>query len=78
MTEGKETTKRQSLFNRADSGAYCSVGARTWSRLHASGKIPRPVKIGGSVRWRLSDLDLWIAMDCPERQEFEARKGVEK
>lgn len=76
-TKNHQKDKRQSLLPRTESSAYCALSTRTWSRLNASGNIPRPVRIGGSVRWRLSDLDLWISWGCPSRQEFEARKGTE-
>ena len=41
------------------------VSVRTLWRLRSSGKLPRPVKIGGSVRWRADEVREWIAEGCP-------------
>ena len=54
-----------------------SLSKRTVHRLKASGRVPRPVKVGGAVRWRLSDIEKWIELGCPDQAEFEARKGAE-
>ncbi|HML74947.1 MAG TPA: helix-turn-helix domain-containing protein [Anaerohalosphaeraceae bacterium] len=45
---------------------------RTVYRLNESGAIPRPVTIGSSARWRRADIEAWIQMGCPRRDEYEA------
>ena len=35
-----------------------NLSKRTIHRLNCTGKIPDPVKISGSIRWRQSDIDL--------------------
>jgi predicted DNA-binding transcriptional regulator AlpA len=55
-------------------GHMLGLSKRQIFRLNAAGKIPAPVKIGGSVRWRLSDIELWLEMGCPDRKTFEARQ----
>jgi predicted DNA-binding transcriptional regulator AlpA len=52
-----------------------SVSIRTVWRLRASGKLPKPVEIGGAIRWRASDISEWSRLGCPELLEFEARTG---
>ena len=37
---------------------------RTVYRLADSGDMPRPLKIGWLVRWRVSDIDKWIEAGC--------------
>lgn len=39
-----------------------------------AGRLPAPVRICRSVRWRKSDILRWIELGCPSRKEFEARK----
>ena len=39
-------------------------------RLDMQELIPLPVRIGGSIRWRKSDIDTWIDMNCPNRADF--------
>ena len=40
-------------------------------RLNDRGDIPRPVRVGGSVRWRTSELEDWVDSGCPHRQQTE-------
>jgi predicted DNA-binding transcriptional regulator AlpA len=42
-----------------------SLSARTIRRLVDAGKMPPPLRIGGSDRWRLADVRQWIADGCP-------------
>jgi excisionase family DNA binding protein len=37
---------------------------RTVYRLADSGEMPRPLKIGWLVRWRVSDIEKWIEAGC--------------
>lgn len=52
-TKDDQKNKRQSLFPRTDSAAYCGLGSRTWSRLNASGKMEQ---IGDVLAGLLFDL----------------------
>ena len=36
------------------------LSAATIYRNVAAGTFPRPVKVGGASRWRLSDLQVWL------------------
>lgn len=62
------------LLTAKEAGQVCRLSKRSWFRLSACGKIPAPVRIGGSIRWRLCDIESWLAMGCPDRSEFEARQ----
>ncbi|MCP4640084.1 MAG: helix-turn-helix domain-containing protein [bacterium] len=48
----------------------CSV--RTIRRWSDTGRMPRPVRIGGLVRWARADLERWVADGCPPVRQ---RKG---
>lgn len=41
------------------------ISVRTLWRLRTAGKLPLPLKIGGSVRWRADEIDDWIRTGCP-------------
>ena len=41
------------------------VSSRTVWRMRSGGQVPTPVRICGSVRWRLDDVRAWIAEGCP-------------
>jgi len=48
------------------------LSVRTVRRLDCSGKLPRPVRIGGAVRWRRDEIDAWLAAGCPDREQWES------
>ena len=52
-----------------------NLSKRTIHRLNCTGKIPCPVKISGSIRWRKSDIENWIELGCPDRETFNLRKA---
>lgn len=41
------------------------VSARHVYRLADSGQMPRPIKLGGSVRWDRRVIEQWIEEKCP-------------
>lgn len=44
---------------------------RSVYRLTDAGKLPRPVKLGGLVRWRREVIEGWIARGCPRANREE-------
>lgn len=72
----KNKNQKIQLLTAKDAAKICRLSKRSWFRLSSAHRIPAPVKIGGSVRWRLSDIELWLSMSCPNRQEFEARRDA--
>ena len=48
------------------------LSARTVWRLRSAGRLPKPVQVGGSIRWRLSDINQWVELGCPAKADFEA------
>jgi predicted DNA-binding transcriptional regulator AlpA len=53
------------LLSAAESAEMAGVAKRSWWRYVSSGKAPAPVRLGGAVRWRRSELAEWIAAGCP-------------
>jgi predicted DNA-binding transcriptional regulator AlpA len=41
------------------------ISERTLWRLRSSGKIPEPVRFGGSTRWKYEDIKNWLDAGCP-------------
>lgn len=62
------------LMVRADGAAsMIAVSTATWHRMVAANKTPAPVKLSaGCVRWRLCDLESWVAAGCPDRKTWES------
>jgi predicted DNA-binding transcriptional regulator AlpA len=51
----------QALLNERDVSALIKLSIRTLQRLRYVGGGPRFVRLHGSVRYRLTDLEAWIA-----------------
>jgi len=76
MTTNTDDAKTGKLLTAQAIGEILSLSKRQVFRLRSSGKIPMPVRIGGSVRWRLADIDEWIAAGCPDGRSFQiTREG---
>ncbi len=43
-------------------------------RDQAAGRLPAPVRIGGSKKWRRSDIEAWVAAGCPARTPTARKK----
>jgi prophage regulatory protein len=61
------------LLSAAEAATMAGVAKRSWWRYVSAGRVPQPVRLGGSVRWRRSELAEWIAAGCPR-----VRKAVER
>ena len=72
-----QSTNETALLSAADAARMCRISRRSWFRLNASGKVPACVRVGASPRWVRKILEQWIAMECPDRREFEARKEAQ-
>jgi predicted DNA-binding transcriptional regulator AlpA len=50
----------------------------TLERMKASRKLPPSVRMGNSCKWLVADIELWVALGCPNEREFVARKKLVK
>jgi len=60
------------LLSVRELGKLLSISTATLWRWEAAGRIPRPVKIGGTTRWRADEIRQWIEAGCPGRREWNA------
>jgi prophage regulatory protein len=51
--------------------ATLQVSKRTLWRMRSAGQMPRPIRIGGVVRWRRDEVAAWIAAGCPAASPFQ-------
>ncbi|MBL4701842.1 MAG: helix-turn-helix domain-containing protein [Phycisphaeraceae bacterium] len=47
-------------------------------RMHNAGRVPLPIRLGGSVRWRVSELVAWVEAGMPNRQKWQSMTGCVK
>ena len=65
ITSGTENRELQGKLLRVDTvAALLDVSIRHVWRLADSGRMPRPVKLGGSRRWRAEEIKDWIDKGC--------------
>ncbi len=59
------------LLNTRDVAAMLQCSPRTVQRLAASGRMPRPVRLGRLARWSRPAIEVWIGNGCrrPEGKE---------
>lgn len=58
MASLKTTTP--SMIDVKEVATILSVSTRTVWRLVSSDQLPRPIRFGRNVRWRLADIERWI------------------
>ena len=54
------------------------AGIRTVRTWDAAGKLPKPIRIGGRVVWRVDEIRAWLDAGAPNRDEWEARKAASR
>ena len=59
------------LVSARDLARMLSVSLATVRRLDSAARLPRPVRLAGSVRWRADEIRRWCEAGCPERRTWE-------
>ena len=62
------------LYKKKGLASALGISERKVDDLDAKRLLPRKVRIGRSVRWRISDIETWLELDCPNRERFELEK----
>ncbi len=72
------TQATEKLLTAKAVGEMLSLSKRQVFRMRSSGLICPPIKVGaGALRFRQSDILLWISLECCSAKEFMARKGAD-
>ncbi len=71
-TESAEQQPGRMLVDVRRVASLLNCSPRTVYRLSDGGRMPRPVKLGGLVRWRRDEIASWICAGCPA---IRSRKG---
>lgn len=54
------------------------LGLRTIRTYDTRGLIPKPVKLGSRVVWRLDEIRAWLATGAPDRATWDALRAARK
>ena len=65
----QERPRKRRLGTVDDVAQELSLSTRQIYRLSEAGKMPPPMKIGGSNRWDMDAISQWISSRCPRIQE---------
>ncbi len=60
------------LLTVRDVASRLKISPRQVWKLCASARMPDAVRVSRSVRWRAPDIDRWVQLGCPNREDFEA------
>jgi excisionase family DNA binding protein len=56
------------LIASKEAAKLLKVSERTLWRMHTTGEMPPPIRIGRAVRWSLETLKKWVEEGCPHSQ----------
>jgi predicted DNA-binding transcriptional regulator AlpA len=59
------------LIDAKELGRLLGRSRASVDRDDAAGRIPRPLRIGGSRRWRLAEIRVWVDAGMPTRDVWE-------
>lgn len=64
------------LLSTEGAAELLGIGRSHFYGLHSSGRLgPLPVKLGRRVLWNRKDLESWVMVGCPARQEWQKKNG---
>ena len=75
VLQGDRSDVEPLLLTAPEAAGMLGIGKSTFYRLHSSGRVPMPVRLGGAVRWRAGELTDWVAAGCPARARWEWGKA---
>ncbi len=74
--ETNDTKNEIQLLTAKQLGAKLNLSKRQIFRLNSCGKLPAPIRIGGSVRWAESTIAAWLKAGAPDRKAYEPTEGA--
>ncbi len=66
VSDNNAPNVQPALITVAELAQMMQVSVRTLWRLLSAGQIPAPIRIGGNTRWRVEEINRWIAEGCPQ------------
>ncbi len=75
MTTVNSVLAAETLVDAVTLAEKLNVHEVTIRKWQSSGKVPRPVRIGRLVKWRLREIEAWIKADCPPRVKWDVMRA---
>ncbi|MFO0941532.1 MAG: helix-turn-helix domain-containing protein [Pirellulales bacterium] len=69
MSEPKAEPQLPSLLTIQELAAVLKISQRSIWRLVSNGQLVKPIRIGGSVRWRVQDVKEWVDNGCDAEKQ---------
>ncbi len=63
------------LVDAGEAARMHAIGRATWWKLHASGRVPAPIRLGRRTLWRRAELEAWVSAGAPPRERWELLRG---
>ena len=76
--DGNRPAVEPLLVSANDLAKLLRLSLRSIRGMDRAGKLPKPLRVGGSVRWKLAEIRSWIDSGCPTREVWEARRASRK
>jgi predicted DNA-binding transcriptional regulator AlpA len=73
-----EAVSEKLLLDAKEAAALCGIGRSYWLRLHSSGRVPLPLRLGRRTLWSRAEVTRWVDAGLPDRQRWEELKNSEK
>lgn len=65
---------RRILISARELSELLNCSLRHVLNMDSTGRIPRPIRLGKLVRWRIDDINAWLESGAPSREEWERDK----
>ncbi|MHB1157128.1 MAG: helix-turn-helix transcriptional regulator [Phycisphaerales bacterium] len=75
-SDGQLATAKQLLIDGRQAAAMFGVSRAHLYRMMDRGAFPKPLRLGGAVRWRVDELRAWIDAGMPDRKRWEAMRDT--
>ncbi|MCK4850608.1 MAG: helix-turn-helix domain-containing protein [Phycisphaerae bacterium] len=75
-SENVSTVQSPLAFSAQQLADRLGVSLRHIRRLDSAGKLPKPIRLGRSVRWPVQEVEAFLAAGAPDRQRWQTMKGT--
>ena len=77
-TQNQNSSSPSIAISAKELAQMLGVSLRQIWRLNATAKLPKNLRLGGSVKWSRAEITHWFEAGCPDLATWEARKEVAK